>query len=754
MILNFGKISDPNGFKLSIIWFHIINFINKRMNKYLLHLLIIFFLITSAYTGNCNGSDLETIRKRIIAELIEPDVDDGKIETLIYTANKDGSWPEINYQDTTRTGFEHSRHTANFVLMSRAYKDPDSKFYKSVKVKKAIKMALGFWVEHDFLCEGWWNNQIGTPGKLVHTMLLVGDELPEELVEGTQPIIRRATLKRVEGVFYGARPGGDRIKIAGIVAKNNLFNQNRERFGEVVKIIEQEIKFAEGNRGMQEDFSFHHRDDGVNNTLSYGLGYAAAFADWAFYVAGTQYAFSDEPLKHLIDYYLDGICKMLIHGEYPDLGARNRSISRVGALSPMSTEIPEKLLKTSDYRSKELREIVRIRKDEIEPFLSHSKFFWHSEYYSHQRPGWFASVRMFSCRNHNMEVPYRSEGIKNHHLGNGSSFISLTGREYYNIFPVFDWQKIPGTTIMQKPKLPSPAEVQKEGLTDFVGAVTNRRYGVAAFDFKSPYDPLEAKKSWFFFGDEYVCLGAGINCQSDHPVVTTLNQCLLNGVVTAMVDHKKSKITPGAHELKNVQWVFHNGVGYLFPESTSIKLSNQAQKGSWYDISKQSDSPKDEISVDVFKLWIEHGQRPRQGKYQYIVVPATTVQKLGNSKNVNRNIEVIANTPEKQAVKNSESGICQVAFYKAGEIEITPSIKLECNSPGMLMVKTDGDEINEISFADPNRELREIHFSVSTRIEKSGKNFNAVWNDQESVSEIVVDLPQREYAGKSITIEL
>jgi len=48
------------------------------------------------------------------------------------------------------------------------------------------------------------------------------------------------------------------------------------------------------------------------------------------------------------------------------------------------------------------------------------------------------------------------------------------------IFSLFyDWQKIPGTTVVQKPSLPPETEIQKRGLTEFVGAVTNGKMGAA-----------------------------------------------------------------------------------------------------------------------------------------------------------------------------------------------------------------------------------------------------------------------------------
>ncbi len=42
--------------------------------------------------------------------------------------------------------------------------------------------------------------------------------------------------------------------------------------------------------------------------------------------------------------------------------------------------------------------------------------------------------------------------------------------------------------------------------------------GNPGFDFKSPHDFVEAKKSWFFFDEEYVCLGAAINSNRRLPV--------------------------------------------------------------------------------------------------------------------------------------------------------------------------------------------------------------------------------------------
>lgn len=732
---------------------------------------VLIILFSSIFSFSQAQTDIEKVKERVIKELLLPEVDAAETAHLLKTLKEDGTWPTIDYQDYTREGFRHREHTANLLTLARAYKNKSSSYYKNKKVKQTIEMALKNWVDNDYFAKNWHSNQIAVPTYLVNVMLLVGDELPEFLVEKAQPIIKRAHLNA-----SGARPGGDRIKIVGILAKNLLFLGDNQQFNEVIRIIESEIKYVSWigaeygytfrddrgglgvnktqGRGIQYDNSFHHRADGVNNTLSYGHSYAKTFIEWAAYTAGTSYSFSEEKTAQLIDYYLDGICKTSVYGKYPDPGAKNRSISRAGTLRAYDSETPKKLLSLSNYRKDEIQEIVDIRNEKNKPTLSHATFYWNSEHFTFQRPGFFTSVRMYSTRNFNMEVPYNSEGFLNHHRGDGVNHISVTGEEYYNIWPVYDYQKIPGTTVMQKPELPDRDKLQKLGQTDFVGAVTDGNYGASAFDFRSPHDPLIVRKSWFFFDEEYVCLGAGISCKNEElKVATTLNQALLNGDVRIFSENQESLIQKGENEFHQVDWIHHDGIGYVFPEPTAVHIANQRATGAWWRINKQADSPKEEISKEVFMAWLDHGEKPVEETYQYIVVPAISIEKLKRNKS-RQNIQILSNTPEVQSVRHLGLNICQTVFYKAGTLQITDLLKLRCHSPGIVMVKSEGNYLSEISVSDPNRELRKMVLSISTKFEKEGDDFKAVWNEKEKISEITIDLPQGDYAGKSVTIKL
>ncbi len=240
--------------------------------------------------------NFELIKDRVVAELMKTEVDDDRVQTIIDRLNEEGSFNDINYVDLSRTaGFPQRRHTSDLAYLASAYQSKSSTFFKSETLKETITLGFKYWVDNDFFGDNWHNNQISTPTSLVELMLLIGDELPADLVGKGQSIIGRAHM-----TASGARPSGDRIVIAGILAKNLLFKGDRAQFGEIIKLIESEVKFSTGSRGMQHDFSFHHREDRVNNTTSYGYGkYANAFGEWSFYVAKTEYAFSVEKINHL-----------------------------------------------------------------------------------------------------------------------------------------------------------------------------------------------------------------------------------------------------------------------------------------------------------------------------------------------------------------------------------------------------------------------------------------------------------------------
>jgi len=126
---------------------------------------------------------------------------------------------------------------------------------------------------------------------------------------------------------------------------------------------------------------------------------------------------------------------------------------------------------------------------------------------------------------------------------------------------------------------------RRMGKTFFVGGVSNGEYGLAAFELQR--DGLSARKSRFFFDDEYVCLGAGIAGDSDAPVVTTLNQCNLAGDVLVAKGDRVRKLDSDTHLLDNPDWLWHDEVGYVLLAPGAVRLRNAPQRGSWWEINHE-----------------------------------------------------------------------------------------------------------------------------------------------------------------------
>ncbi len=717
------------------------------MKRAILWIVLITGFLYGGTSLAATNPDLELLRKKTIDELLVQKVDEQLVRSLISSIREDGSWPGINYEDLSRIGYDNVRHLNNIWTMCAAWKLPASPLAGNKDLLKAIGLAIDFWTTKDFIAGNWHTNEIGNPLTLKNILLLMDTDLTEKQKTALFKLAQRANLDA-----WGARPGGDYVRICGIMADMALFKRDEAALKTAIDAMAAQIRITSG-LGIKADMGFHHRTDRVTSILTYGTGYASTLTDWAFMLSGTRYSLPTASINLIIDYYLDGICKALVHGWYRAPGLVNRDMSRKGALGPLNSDIPQKLMMVSDYRKKELENIAKIRQGEQKPNLTYNSFFWHSEYSVHQRPGYYSTVRMFSNRNNTMEYPHNMESLKHHHYADGANFVSVTGKEYDNIFPLWDWQKIPGTTVVQRPSLPSYTEIVKKGKTAFVGAVSDGTYGASAFDFDSPLDPLKSRKSWFFFDSEYVCLGAGITSSSDYPVATTVNQCLLHGEVVAKSGNERTTMPKGEHKLSKVSWVLHDGIAYLFPNPTDISMNNKSYTGSWRDLVQTTRNNRSDVETkDLFSLWIDHGKQPTNASYAYIVAPETTIS-AGDPEAAISRVKILSNTTQMQAVEQLGLTITQIVFYEPGTLRLSDGTTLTAHQSGMVIVRKAGGNIDQISVADPGRKLHSFQLSVSSKFVGSGANWKSALNQQNIMYEINVDLPSGDYAGQSMTIK-
>ncbi len=206
--------------------------------------------------------------------------------------------------------------------------------------------------------------------------------------------------------------------------------------------------------------------------------------------------------------------------------------------------------------------------------------------------------------------------------------------------------------------------------------------------------------------------------------------------------------------MDNLKWAHQDRVGYIFLEPATVNLSNQIQTGRWSDITDQKNISDTLVSEEVFAIWLDHGNRPRNASYQYLVVPNVTEQQLSEISQSNRGVKVLSNTSEMQAVEHSGLGISQIVFFRAGVVEITDGTEIGMGSQGMAMAKMEGDRIKELSVSDPSRTLSSITMTVSGIYDSQGENFSTRPNRSKNSTTITIKLPLGVYAGRSVTVRL
>jgi len=365
--------------------------------------------------------------------------------------------------------------------------------------------------------------------------------------------------------------------------------------------------------------------------------------------------------------------------------------------------------------------LMRCQTDPVEPLIG-NRHFLRSDYMAHHRSGFFFSIRMCSDRLFRNDWPCNGEGLKNHHMADGCTFFMRSGKEYRNIFPLWDWQRVPGTTIRTRACL--SGEMHARGRQPFAGGVSDGLFGCVAYDLL--HGSLQARKAWFCFDDEVVCLGAGIRAKGPGAVVTTLDQCWLRGPIRVGRRKGSEVLKPGGRDLKDILWVRHEGLTYAFPKPTRIHLKNEERTGTWYAINRAGS--REPESGQVFQLSLDHGVAPKGAEYAYSI--------LTESGRKTSSTEILANTPSLQAVHHKKLGLTGIAFHAAGEISVPGLGMVAADRPCLLLLR-DMDEGVNVTGSSPVVSEEKLTIDLT---KCCGKGFRKIF-----------DLPGGSYSGSSLS---
>ena len=687
---------------------------------------------------------LQTIQKRLRTRQLEGVGDGTALRAKRYTKDlrDDGSWAGIDYSDRSRARWKPSAHLRRLVTMARAHESPQSPVHGNADLKKALVKAFHHWVDSDYQSANWWWNVIWTPWKLADVMVLMEDEIPPADLQKGLKIARRAWPEADRRYMTGA----NLVWRARTAVKRACLEGNCQLLETAASAMDDTAKIT-GGEGIQVDFSFHQHGPQLYSG-SYGMAFTGDWAAMASLVRGTRFAFDEKHVKNFCGYLLDGQRWMVRDGLF-DYTPCGRAVTRKGGTGTGTLrEAALHLMKLDTPRQDELAEFARKLKDgSLDPGEGPrgNRSFWRSDFMVHRRKAFYASVNVTSKRTRGAEV-VNEEGIKSYHLPHGCNYLLMDADEYRHIFPVWDWERVPGVTCEQTDRdLPRPGGL---GTTDFAGGVSDGQYGAEAFVYHDRNKPghAKARKSWFFFDRIYVCLGAGIRCESDNPVYTSVNQCRLDGDVLVTGEGERSTVKQGQNRSGALRWVHHDGVTYAFPGSQEVHVSTETQSGSWWEINHPS--PKKKVSMPVFSLWVDHGKRPEGANYSYVVMPGKK-QKEASSAADDLPVRIVDNTPALQAVYHWELGISQMVFYEAGKVQLPEGLEVTVDTPCMVVLREIPGGLS-VAVSSPQHRADKIRVTLNKKL--SGPD--CAWNADRGVSVIDVDLPIGLRAGQSFVRNL
>ncbi|MCX5682505.1 MAG: polysaccharide lyase 8 family protein, partial [Planctomycetota bacterium] len=679
-----------------------------------------------------SARDLETVRQRLAEELFSPASSrrnsDKDANSLLAALWADGRWPDIDYADQSRSNWKPGAHLSRVFRLVQAYRTKANPLSGKPEVRVKILLALRWWLISDLQCPNWWWNDIGTPETLGRTLILLGDEFPADLMPAASKILKRAERQDMTGQ--------NTLWVCSVRISRGCIEKQPELVAAAFKRIADEIKVSTGE-GIQPDFSFYQHGPQLYSG-GYGRGFAGYGPQLARLASGTAWAFPAEKTGILTSYLLDGE-QWMIRGDRFDPSVTGREITRGGSSAGSMAKACEDMLALGAPRRAEFEAFARrVRGEKDAAALVGNRHFWRSDFMVHQRPEWYASVRMFSNRLYNSEL-VNGEGKKSHHLADGVTLLRRTGREFDAMPPVWDWNRLPGTTCEQAPL--SERTVKQKGETSFVGGASDGLCGVAAMDLKR--GPLAAKKAWFFFEDGMVALGAGITCTSDNKVFTSIDQRPLAGEVRGS---SAKPFARGEQTLDRPQWVLHDGMGYVLGDRDKIHLKADAQEGSWRDISDPASPAK--VVADVFSLWIDHGAKPSGAVYAYAVLPrATKEQTAGYAAKMPE--EVLGNTPDLQAAGSKAGGVTGVVFWKAGKLGDGKTVVLAADQPCVVLMRAQAAGVR-LAVANPEQKALVVVLEVGQALEGEG----CTWSAETKCTKVEFDLPGGAEAGKSVVREL
>ncbi|GAA3877840.1 polysaccharide lyase family 8 super-sandwich domain-containing protein [Streptomyces sedi] len=576
------------------------------------------------------------VRERLVGHVLAaPGPAPGGLDaaSLADALTGDGRWPDLDYDDTETPDWPPFHHALRTVTLARV----------PARHPAALR-ALAAWRRLAPRSANWWFNEIGAPQHLGDAVLLLHDRLT--------PAQRRdwaAWLAEAAGPVE--LTGQNLVWSQGVELRRAVLAEDPGALAAAVRRMAPVLRPTR-EEGIQDDLSFHHHG-ALPYLGGYGRSLVTEVSRWVHAVHGTPWAFDPAEERLLVDHVLDAH-RWALHGDGYDFTLMGREIARVQAhhVAGELGRALDRLLARAPYRRDELAAFAAESRTAAEGGETAgpvgSRAYPRSDHLVHRRPGWSFAVRMSSTRTVPTEC-LNGENLLGRHLADGVATVRVGGAPedgYRGVLPVWDWARLPGTTV----ELPAdtaglrPRPNDRHGAADEVGCWSDGVHGVAVFRLAGTDRFADGWKAWFCLDDAVVALGSGITApEAERPVVTTVDQRLA-----------VARPTVGGPEGGPPTWVHHGRIGYVPLTAHPVVVVNATSRtGRWSDLSTSGAS--DPVTAGVFHLGVDHGPRPENAGYAWLILPAADAEAT-RRRAAAPGVTVLVNEPAHQAVRCDRTG--------------------------------------------------------------------------------------------------
>lgn len=700
-----------------------------------------------------SADDFDTMYNRLYDSALSTST--ASVVGILAEINEDGSFKNADYSKGHTTDLRS--YLQKLTRLASAYKNPSYTASSKSDIKTAYLAAISYWIEEDPQHSNWWYHYIAYSQESWKGIVLMADVMKAENIALYNRCVTFQKKWYEDGAHSEGANGAD-ILFGGFsayilekdVAGMNACKAKMDALGSI----------QTAGEGLEADnmFGAHSGTGRQVYAGNYGVEYTQSMLNYIKYTVGTTYAVSSDVYTNLENYFIEGIQWVHYNGyNDPNITGRFNSTTKCNTTYAGLANT----LMSFDTPQKDQLQIVRDRLNNGNNYsgekLVGNKHYWRFDYMIHRRDNFYISSRMTSTRTVGAEAGniQASSGLRegwyNYYAGAGVTYIFSTGKEYGNGYfnvtaPKFNYRQYPGITAEQDSRtLPIP-RWGSEGNNGnvYAGGVTDGTYGASAM--KLSKRGIVAQKANFFFDDEMVALGTNINSRS--------------GSVSGQTYGTDDVYTIINHDMKTTDMTFTRGSKYLPQMGKGITASSSFASDDilWLSAGDKSyyildaDEVKVDIDTELFTIAINHGTQPTSSSYAYIVAPRVSDYADVVAYATDFPVEVLSNTTGVQAVRKKSKNVIQAAFYSAGTLTFDTNKTITVNAPCMVMIAGDNygddDENYNISVADPKGELSNIS---SVKVDVSSNVFGA-----STVVPIAFtfDLPQHEYAGKTVVMSI